>query len=426
MNFKNLVLLILIIVLWPSNSVKAKESIPSHSRFDDGSTFCPSKCEGSQDEINNPGCVSYDAEGAIPDDYYYYCEYEDFEVYVLKDNTLRFVDYYKPLTDRQNTDLLYGPTLNNWYRVTYDEFVSSNDKCPTLYGSKPYYESFPSDKTHINQIDRYIKISEEGAKSYLKNYTPNKKIDTINPISENPIYLEGEEETSHEETPHINKIKTCKYGYQSNSISLDFYDNGSITVNSFNFVSNKTLKPLSEEFQKFYSEKLKMNDNECAAEIHVVLVPSTPDGNGNYALLLNPYDQEKNKDLWITANTFELVTNIDYEEILEENKEEIPEENKCESIFGEIDENGDFAVESLGYWLKLGMDIIKYVAIAALIILSSIDFFKAMISKDKDAMKTAGITAAKRFVYALLIFFLPVIIEIIMKQFGVSGTCGIE
>ena len=99
---------------------------------------------------------------------------------------------------------------------------------------------------------------------------------------------------------------------------------------------------------------------------------------------------------------------------------------KCENIFGEVDENGDFAPETLGYWLKWILDIIKYIAIVALIVLSSVDFFKAMISNDKDAMKKAQSTTIKRFIYAILIFFLPIIIEILMKQFGVTGTCGIE
>ena len=102
------------------------------------------------------------------------------------------------------------------------------------------------------------------------------------------------------------------------------------------------------------------------------------------------------------------------------------ETDKCTSIFGEIDANGEFKPDTLGYWLKWGMDIIKYIAIVALLILSSVDFLKAMIAKDKEAVKKAGMTAAKRFVYAVLIFFLPVVIEIIMKQFGVTGTCGIE
>ena len=98
----------------------------------------------------------------------------------------------------------------------------------------------------------------------------------------------------------------------------------------------------------------------------------------------------------------------------------------CESIFGTIDPStGKFDENTLGYWIKWALDVIKYIAITALVVLSAVDFFQAIVSDNKDDVKKAGSKTLKRFVYVVLIFFLPIIVEVIMKQFGASGTCNI-
>ena len=71
------------------------------------------------------------------------------------------------------------------------------------------------------------------------------------------------------------------------------------------------------------------------------------------------------------------------------------------------------------------LNVMKYIAIVALLALVTMDFFKALVSNDKDALKKAGSTAAKRFIYCVMIFFLPIIVDLIMSLFGAYGTCGI-
>lgn len=60
-----------------------------------------------------------------------------------------------------------------------------------------------------------------------------------------------------------------------------------------------------------------------------------------------------------------------------------------------------------------------------LLVLVISDFFKAIVENDKDALKKAGNKALKRFIYCVLLFFLPTIISLIMTMFGAYGTCGI-
>lgn len=77
------------------------------------------------------------------------------------------------------------------------------------------------------------------------------------------------------------------------------------------------------------------------------------------------------------------------------------------------------------YWIQFALKIMRYAAIIALFGLSTADFIKAFTSQNQDAMKTAFSTAGKRLIYAVLIFFLPVVVEFIMNLFGVYGTCAL-
>lgn len=77
------------------------------------------------------------------------------------------------------------------------------------------------------------------------------------------------------------------------------------------------------------------------------------------------------------------------------------------------------------YWIQWVLNLMKYMAIIALLVLVISDFLKALVENDKDALKKAGSKALKRFIYCVLLFFLPTIISLIMTMFGAYGTCGI-
>ncbi len=99
----------------------------------------------------------------------------------------------------------------------------------------------------------------------------------------------------------------------------------------------------------------------------------------------------------------------------------MPMENNCESYLGDPDIDSTPA-----YWLQRILDIMKYAAIIALFVFVTLDFMKAIVANDKDAIKKAGSKAIKRFIYCVLIFFLPIIVELLMELFGIYGTCNIS
>ncbi len=76
-------------------------------------------------------------------------------------------------------------------------------------------------------------------------------------------------------------------------------------------------------------------------------------------------------------------------------------------------------------FLQQIFNVIKYAGPLLCLVFSVIDFVKAAASQDKDALTKAGKTTAKRVVYALILFFIPVLINFLFPLLGWVGTCGI-
>ncbi len=78
------------------------------------------------------------------------------------------------------------------------------------------------------------------------------------------------------------------------------------------------------------------------------------------------------------------------------------------------------------YWIQFALNVMRYVGIAALVVLSTIDFIQAIVKQDNDALNKAIKTTAKRFVFAVILFFVPLFVETIMNLFGIYGNCPIN
>lgn len=76
------------------------------------------------------------------------------------------------------------------------------------------------------------------------------------------------------------------------------------------------------------------------------------------------------------------------------------------------------------YYLVLAFKIIKYAAIILVVVMSTVDFAKATVSQDKDLLKKASISAAKRLIFAVIIFFLPLLLNFLLSWLGDAySTC---
>lgn len=76
-------------------------------------------------------------------------------------------------------------------------------------------------------------------------------------------------------------------------------------------------------------------------------------------------------------------------------------------------------------FLQQVFNVIKYAGPILCLVLSVADFIKATASQDKDALVKAAKTTGKRVVYALILFFIPTLINFLFPLLGWVGTCGI-
>lgn len=97
------------------------------------------------------------------------------------------------------------------------------------------------------------------------------------------------------------------------------------------------------------------------------------------------------------------------------------EKEKCEGLFGDPDDDDSFA-----HLLQIAFTIIKYAGPLLCIVFSSIDLVKTVVSDDKDAMSKTVKKCLKRVVLALILFFIPTIVNFLFPLLGFYGTCGIN
>lgn len=90
---------------------------------------------------------------------------------------------------------------------------------------------------------------------------------------------------------------------------------------------------------------------------------------------------------------------------------------ECDGIFDE---------EVIKFMQQI-FDVFKYAAPLLCLVLSVSDFVKAAASQDKDALIKAAKTTGKRLVYAIILFFIPNLINFLFNDIlGWYGTCGIS
>ncbi len=81
------------------------------------------------------------------------------------------------------------------------------------------------------------------------------------------------------------------------------------------------------------------------------------------------------------------------------------------------------------YYLQFAFDLIKYIAIILLLVLTIVDFAKAVINgKNPEEMKKALNNSIKRLIIAVVIFFLPILIKFVLTLAGIysPSTCDIR
>lgn len=92
----------------------------------------------------------------------------------------------------------------------------------------------------------------------------------------------------------------------------------------------------------------------------------------------------------------------------------------CDAIFGDPNVDGTFA-----NYLQQIFNVMKFLAPSLVVVLSIVEFVKAIASEDKDALAKATKKTGKRIFLALILFFIPGLINFFFELLGWYGTCGI-
>ena len=82
----------------------------------------------------------------------------------------------------------------------------------------------------------------------------------------------------------------------------------------------------------------------------------------------------------------------------------------------------DVVPEEVRKWISISLNFVKYVALVLVVVLGTIDFIKAAGSGEPDAMKKAGQTFIKRVVAVIILFLLPMIVELILHLINLYGA----
>ena len=100
----------------------------------------------------------------------------------------------------------------------------------------------------------------------------------------------------------------------------------------------------------------------------------------------------------------------------------------CEGIFGKTDGNGNFTKESFGWLIQTALNYIKIIGPVLVIILSMLEFIKAIATSDEDAMKKAQSRLVVRLIAVVVLFLLPFLVGEVLKLInGISNpTCGFK
>ena len=93
----------------------------------------------------------------------------------------------------------------------------------------------------------------------------------------------------------------------------------------------------------------------------------------------------------------------------------------CEGVIGDPNEEGTFA-----YYLQIMLDFVQYGGVALVIVLTTIELIKAVTSSDKDEVNKVMSKTLTRVIAMILLFIVPILVNLILNIFHIYGNCGIK
>ena len=89
----------------------------------------------------------------------------------------------------------------------------------------------------------------------------------------------------------------------------------------------------------------------------------------------------------------------------------------CDGLLGNVGNKSDPA-----YWIQMALNVIRIAAVSALLLLSTIDLIKILSSQDDTVTKKTITRSLKRFMYTIILFFLPILLNLLFGYMKVYGN----
>nr|DAW91252.1 MAG TPA: hypothetical protein [Bacteriophage sp.] len=199
------------------------------------------------------------------------------------------------------------------------------------------------------------------------------------------------------------------------SAKKDFLDYGCYDENTYKSTS-KTVDGKKAKVWENY-DKVKECENKLS-KLNAVINGLNSDIEGNK--VYNAYFDNTEYSNKLTSYQ------KDYESYksLIENGKKTTTENTDDSKYNEGQEVSGCEVvpEVVRKWIKISLNFVKYAALILVIVLGTIDFIKAAASGEPDSMKKAGQSFIKRVVAVVILFLLPMLVELILNLINLYGT----
>lgn len=93
----------------------------------------------------------------------------------------------------------------------------------------------------------------------------------------------------------------------------------------------------------------------------------------------------------------------------------------CSSLLGDPGDSN-----SVAWLVQKVLNYIQVIGPLLVVVLSSIDFAKVIIKSDDEAMAKAQKKLITRLLLAVMLFFIPTLVTVILSTFGITASCGIE
>ncbi|MBR1417076.1 MAG: hypothetical protein IJ572_04590 [Bacilli bacterium] len=100
----------------------------------------------------------------------------------------------------------------------------------------------------------------------------------------------------------------------------------------------------------------------------------------------------------------------------------------CQETSGSCGVLGDPSCPNhFAYYLQVIFNIIKFLGPVLVLLMTILDLVRLTAEQKQDGeLKKLGVKTVKRFLYAVILFVLPSLINGIFELIGLYGTCGIQ